>query len=292
MNSASTRRGRLLRLLFVSAVCALTAMAIPSFASAAVTDDWDDTTHPCQLDATPEIQSVDKAGNATITVQLNIDNPGCFWPPDSQVLVQALKYQKGATESDPPTPVVDGSNQQIVRAQAYFDENGKATLTIPGGVDCVEELLKIRAHPPVDNCELRLGCIGGQMTWDFVAVNWTGCQTPPPPPTTPPVVEQKAAPQANLALSKKCTRQYMLVRPSADNGTIKSVSVYVNGKKIKTLTSSPFSYKLPMSKVTSPRSTVRVVYTFTDGSTATVSRKFRICARLTAHRNQSPGFTG
>lgn len=294
MNSASNqRRPHLLRLLIISAICAAAAMALPASASAADGSlNGQYFNHPCMVSATPETQSVDKAGSATINVTLTdvgpIDNGNgttsvCV-KPISPLLIELIEYDPATN-----TPILGLDGRQIVRATGTFDETGHATITINGS-DCISEYLKVRSHPPVSIYDTETGHHtppSGVISYDFVTVNWTGCT----PPETPPVT-QTGSPSALLALSKKCTRGYMLIRPSANNGTIKSVRIYVDGKRVKTLNASPFSYKLRLARVGAGKHKVKVVYTFTDGSTKAVSRTFRDCARLSARGNSAPGFTG
>lgn len=298
MNSATNQRRRHLhRLLIISAICAA-AVALPASASAAdgsLNDQY--FNHPCKVDATPETQSVDKAGAAMLNVTLTdvgpIDNgDGTYWEcvkPISPLVIQLIKY-----DAVTKTPVLDSNGNQIVRATGTFDENGHATITINGLNDCLDEYLKVRAHPPARLCHTHTGhCwpASGIIAYDFVHVVWTGCTPPENPPVTP-LVTQQGSPSGVLALSKKCTRNYMLIRPSARNGTVKSARIYVDGKLVKTLSASPFSYKLPLSRVGPGKHKVKVVFTFTDGSTKTVNRTFRDCARLSAKGHRAPAFTG
>ncbi|MFY9487318.1 MAG: hypothetical protein WAP35_01285 [Solirubrobacterales bacterium] len=109
-------------------------------------------------------------------------------------------------------------------------------------------------------------------------------------PTT--VVKGQLKPLGRVSLSKRCNAEYLLIKPSSRNGTPSSITIYLGSKKVKRITKSPFSYKLPLTKVGKGTKTVRVVFRFADGSAQTVTKAFKNCARLTANARRAPAFTG
>lgn len=279
-----------LRALFALSAALSVILLVPS--GAAASDGY--FNHPCKVDGTPTTQTVDISvvgAKAIIHVKLSNDGqkPGptpyswfeCDMSNPTTVPVQIRTY-------DPLDPY-----NFTVLAEGYFDENGEATFELTG-VDCGDLLIKVQANPPVNECTA-LGCHhwGSPRAYDIVQVKWTGC-TPPPPPPPPdePPAQGQSTPTAKLSLSKRCNLDYMLIRSSASNGTLRTVRIYVNGKRVKTLTKSPFSYKLRMSVATKKKNSVKVVYTFTDGRTSTKKGTFSPCAKLSADGRGSPGFTG
>jgi len=143
-----------------------------------------------------------------------------------------------------------------------------------------------------------------------LTVTWIGDCTPPPTgPTGPPTgptgpseptgptgstgnVGSSSIPTVSLKVGKTCTKTYLLIKPSIKSGTPTSMTVYVDGKKVKTVTSSPWQYKLRQSRLSSGSHKVKVVVRFSDGGTVSASTKFKPCAKLSANGRRSPAFTG
>ena len=113
-------------------------------------------------------------------------------------------------------------------------------------------------------------------------VTWTGCE---------PTVEALDH-TVSASLAKQCTRKYVRVTAGARSSSVTRAVVYVNGKRVYSTTKQSFSYKISLKKLNKRSNTVKIVYSFTDGQTTTVSKRVRRCADVSAVGRRSPAFTG
>lgn len=119
--------------------------------------------------------------------------------------------------------------------------------------------------------------------------------TPPPPepptPPNPPVVGQ-GVPTATLTIAKTCTKPYILIKPSTIGGTPRSMVVYVDNKRVGSDAKAPLQFRLYTKRFTAKNHRVKVVVRFTNGGTATVTKRFKPCVRFSASARIAPRFTG
>ncbi|HEX8084002.1 MAG TPA: calcium-binding protein [Solirubrobacteraceae bacterium] len=115
-------------------------------------------------------------------------------------------------------------------------------------------------------------------------------ETPPAPPpvTTPPVTIPPVPPAAappisrllSLPSSRRCaSRRKFTVRVRREiRGTVKRVTIFINGKRVKTVTGRRIGLPIDLRGLPKGRIRVRLRVELKDGRVATDTRRYRTCA--------------
>ena len=99
---------------------------------------------------------------------------------------------------------------------------------------------------------------------------------PPPPAAAPPTVAQLLS----LPSSRRCaSRRKFTVRVRREiRGTVKRVTIFINGRRVKTVTGSRIGLPIDLRGLPKGRIRVRLRVELTDGRVATDTRRYRTCA--------------
>lgn len=107
-----------------------------------------------------------------------------------------------------------------------------------------------------------------------------------------PVVTQQT-PSVSVSSSKKChTANKFRIRPSASNGQVASMTLYVDGKRVRKVNGAVESFTINAAKYGPGSHTLKLVTSFTNGSTVTTTKTFSRCKARTVVKRTKPRFTG
>jgi hypothetical protein len=141
-------------------------------------------------------------------------------------------------------------------------------------VAAISQCPELQAEAVNQECPTVTLSDSGQVTW-----------------TVPPVVEQTADPTLSIARIKRCVTGPFKITPSYAGGTIKSSTLFVDGKQKSTRSGAePFSLSARSYKA--GKHNFEVVTVFTSGKAASKFGSFTRCAARVTVKRVSPKFTG
>lgn len=108
---------------------------------------------------------------------------------------------------------------------------------------------------------------------------------------TSPVVQAQADPTVSISSTKQCVSRKLTIRPSYTGGTIKSSTLFIDSRKVKTKTGAG-SFVINTSKYKSGKHHIEIVTVFTNGKSASKFGSFTRCAVRSAAKKVTPQFTG
>lgn len=107
------------------------------------------------------------------------------------------------------------------------------------------------------------------------------------------VVEPQREPTVGIASSKRChTANKFRIATSTANGIVSSMTLYVDGKKVKKVNGSSSSFTVNAAKYGPGSHSVKLTAKFTNGKTVTTTGTFNRCKARTVARRVTPRFTG
>lgn len=129
-------------------------------------------------------------------------------------------------------------------------------------------------------------------------VNWTGCVPPPPnPPDSGTNAQGALAVSARLANSS-CKKSRVTLTVLVSSATVTGTTIYVDGRKVRSSVkkaakgsaTTQLTYSLNTKGMKAGLHSIKMTIRYSNGTTSTVTRRFRACSRATA--KVSPRFTG
>ncbi|MBJ7348451.1 MAG: hypothetical protein JHC87_07765, partial [Thermoleophilaceae bacterium] len=106
-------------------------------------------------------------------------------------------------------------------------------------------------------------------------------------------VTAQAVETVGIATAARChTGNKFRVRPSAANGQVSSMTLFVDGKKVSKTNGASEAFTIDAKKYSAGTHSVKLVTTFTSGKTVTTSVTFKNCKARVVKRETSPRFTG
>lgn len=326
--SASAARASFLRTAFTFILAALAALALASPASAdpevvgpATLYSVDDV---CHLSLTPETASLTTGSTHTVTATLTATPPpvmvdaAAVTPP--QVYYGCFQGDISVFEgADVSFSVTSGPNAGK-SGVAQLDAAGKATFSYLGTADGTDSITASIVMPDMcftvysetepysldacDEYEYETGLKPESTEQAIncrpqaVAVNEPIIECPTitlsdtaTATWTSPVVQAAADPTVSIAASKRCVSRKLTVRPSYTGGTIKSSTLFIDSRKVKSKTGAG-SFVINTSKYKSGKHHIEIVTVFANGKSASKFGSFTRCAVRTAAKKVTPQFTG
>jgi hypothetical protein len=296
----------------------LAAIAPSAQAASPDGDPFYTTPELCKLTLTPTNAEVQVGGSQTLTAKLESTGvvPPIVVPRDQHPCFYPLYLTAGVAEGELTTnfKAVSGPNAGLTESHpldAAYTANHTYSSQL-AGTDTWQATIELPAVCYVDweeyygwEGELPAGCewVGEQcveehyycddaivsptvtLTSNDSAILWVNLPAPP--------VEVQRDPSVSIAASKRChTPNKFRVRPSAANGQVASMTLYVDGKKVRTVNGSTEAFTINGSKYGPGSHSIKLVTTFTNGKKVTTTTTFNRCkARSVAKRTQ-PRFTG
>jgi uncharacterized repeat protein (TIGR01451 family) len=114
---------------------------------------------------------------------------------------------------------------------------------------------------------------------------------PVPPPVTPPVTPQVVA-TVTAKVASGCVSRNVRVTPTYANGTLVSATLYIDGKRVKTLRNANAVFTVNVNRYRPGTHRYTVVAKFSNGQTSTAKGRFGRCHAVSARGKVSPRFTG
>ncbi len=123
------------------------------------------------------------------------------------------------------------------------------------------------------------------LTSNDSAIIWVSLPAPP--------VEIQRDPSVSIAASKRChTPNKFRVRPSTANGQVASMTLYVDGKKIRTVKGSSEAFTINGAQYGPGSHSIKLVTSFTNGKKVTTKITFNRCKARSVAKRTEPRFTG
>lgn len=321
--SATPARTRILRSATTFILAAVATLALAASASAAPEIDGPFTLYSvddvCHIDLTPETAALTTGATHTVTATVTSTSVPQFVDSDAaspgDVIEGCFFGAIAALEGvDVNFAVTSGPNAGK-SGVAQLDATGKASFSYVGAADGTDSISASIELPdlcfaiyngseptPLDACDdfqyvegapsLAANCLPREFAEEL----------PLPCPTitltdtatavwTSPIVEAAADPSVSIATANRCVSRKLTVRPSYAGGTIKSSTLFIDSRKVKTKTGSG-SFVINTSKYKSGKHHIEVVTVFTSGKSASKFGSFTRCKVRTAAKKVTPQFTG
>lgn len=321
--SASPARTRILRSALTFTLAAIAAMALAVSASAAPAVDGPFTLYSvddvCHIDLTPETAALTTGATHTVTATVTstpIPEPaltdvaslgdvieGCYFGAIAALEGTDVKF----TVTSGPNAGKSGVVQLDATGKASFSYVGTADGTDsiaasielpdicfaiyngqqPSALDSCDDFAFPEGVPSLAvNCFPQNAAVEEPLPCPMVTLTDTATAT-----WTSPAVQAEADPRVSIATANRCVSRKLTVRPSYTGGTIKSSTLFIDSRKVKTKTGSG-SFVINTSKYKGGRHHLEIVTVFSNGKSASKFGSFTRCKVRTAARKVTPQFTG
>ncbi|HEV7918936.1 MAG TPA: hypothetical protein VGO97_05095 [Solirubrobacterales bacterium] len=110
--------------------------------------------------------------------------------------------------------------------------------------------------------------------------------------SAPLVATRSPDPTVRVARLTRCVNSRFRLNPSYTGGQVRSSTLFVDGRRVQTLTGSSQNFKLNSHRYKSGKHNYEVVTIFADGRAASKFGSFSRCAARSALRRTGPRFTG
>ncbi len=320
--SATPRASRPLKLTLALALTLIAGLAlnVPAGFASDPTDPFYTTDELCKVTLTPASATNPVGGSQTLTAKIESTGvtppiyyngvngfllpcwrppvpavPGEELPPPYNIDFLALSGPNAGQSASVPVDV-NWSASHTYSSQLAGTDVWQASAKLPQFC-FVDYSAAVGWEDPVPpECQ-------GQINTTSVCLTFDPCNPQPLPTTTivsntspiewtAPVVTQ-ASPSVSVASTKRChTPNKFRIRPSVANGQVSSMTLYVDGKKVRKVNGSTESFTINAAKYGPGSHSIKLVTKFTNGSSVTTTKTFNRCkARAVAKRTQ-PRFTG
>ncbi|MBI4898320.1 MAG: hypothetical protein HY827_08115 [Actinobacteria bacterium] len=325
IRSASFARPKTAKTLFSLFAACVALLAVASVANAGPVTIGDYTYYTtadlCKLDLTPETASRQTGETHTVTATLTSTAPPITVPAEvgaEAVWSACFRGNIAALVGAEVKFSVTAGPHAGTNGTVGLDASGKALFSYTGtlaGTDSIKAELVLpdlcdrryngiidfgpQADLPVA-CEYQYGETNLRCPWaidnvveelpvtcpyvtlsDTANVTWSA----------PQVVTQQADPTITIAAYKRCVSHRFRISPVYGSGTVKSSTLFVDGKKIAT-NNGPEGFLVNGPKYKTGKHNFEVVTSFTNGKSASKFGSFSRCKVRTAARTVSPRFTG